>query len=82
MTNLQYFDTSGARVIDAFHRYAQAQGWPAAIISPPPTIRRSLQLMGVDRQIPIFESVDEPVAHLSAGPREPGEEPGDPRTVL
>ncbi len=76
MTDLQYFDTSGARVIEAFHRYAQAQAWPMGIVSPPPPVRRSLQLMGVDWEIPIFESLDEALARVPAARSEPGKEPG------
>lgn len=82
MTNIQYFDTSGARVIEPFHRYMQARAWQVAIISPPPTVRRGLQLMGVDQRIRMFESLDEALAALPAAPPGPSEEPGGPRTVL
>lgn len=82
MTNIQYFDTSGARVIEPFHRYMQGRAWQVAIISPPPTVRRGLQLMGVDQQIRIFESLDEALAGLPAAPPGTGDGPGGPRTVL
>lgn len=82
MTNLEYFDTSGARVIEPFHRYMQGRAWQVAIISPPPTVRRGLQLMGVDQQIRIFESLDEALAALPAAPPGTGDGPGSPRTVL
>jgi anti-sigma B factor antagonist len=82
MTNLQYFDTSGARVIEAFFPYAREHAGPIAIISPAATIRRGLQLMGVDRQIPIFGSVDDGLAWLRTPPSGSSEDPGDSRTVL
>lgn len=81
MTNLQYFDTSGARVIEAFYPYARDHAGPVAIISPATTIRRGLQIMGVDRQIPIFGSVDDALAWLRTPPRSSGEDPGDSRAV-
>lgn len=82
MTNLQYFDTSGVRVIEAFLPYAREHAGPVAIVSPAATIRRGLQLMGVDRQIPIFSSVDDALTWLQTPPRGSNEDSGDSRTVL
>lgn len=82
MTHLQYFDTSGVRVIEAFLPYAREHAGPVAIISPRATIRRGLHLMGVDRQITILGSVDDALAWLRAPPTGPGSDPGDNRTIL
>jgi len=82
MTHLQYFDTSGVRVIEAFLPYAREHAGPVAIISPAATIRRGLHLMGVDRQIPIFGSVDDALAGLRNPPTGSGDDPGDTRTIL
>jgi len=82
MINLQYFDTSGVRVIEAFLPYAREHAGPVAIISPTATIRRGLHLMGVDRQIPILGSVDDALAWLRTPPTGPGSDPGDNRTIL
>lgn len=82
MTHLQYFDTSGVRVIEAFLPYAREHAGPVAIISPTATIRRGLQLMGVHQQIPIIGSVDDALAWLRTPPTGPGSDPGGSRTVL
>jgi anti-anti-sigma factor len=82
MINLQYFDTSGVRVIEAFLPYAREHAGPVAIISPTATIRRGLQLMGVHQQIPIIGSVDDALAWLRTLPTGPGSDAGGSRTVL
>jgi anti-anti-sigma factor len=82
MINLQYFDTSGVRVIEAFLPYAREHAGPVAIISPTATIRRGLQLMGVHQQIPIFGSVDDALAWLRTPPTGPASDPGGSRPVL
>lgn len=82
MTNLQYFDTSGVRVIEAFLPYARERVGPVAIVSPAATIRRGLQLMGVDRQIPIVGSVEDALAWLRTPPGGEDGDPGDSRTVV
>ncbi|MGH2435483.1 MAG: STAS domain-containing protein [bacterium] len=82
MINLQYFDTSGVRVIEAFLPYAREHAGPVAIISPTATIRRGLQLMGVHQHIPIFGSVDDALAWLRTPQTGPGSDAGGSRTVL
>ncbi|MEX0766212.1 MAG: STAS domain-containing protein [bacterium] len=70
MKHLQYFDSSGARVIEMFLPHAWDQAGPVAIISPAPIVRRGLQLLEVDRQVPLFGSVASALAWLRTSPLE------------
>ncbi|MBI2972690.1 MAG: STAS domain-containing protein [Armatimonadetes bacterium] len=78
MKHLQYIDSAGARVIEMFLPQAWDQAGPVAIISPAPMLRRGLQLLEVDRQVPLFGSVGSALAWLRTSPLELDDEPKQP----
>lgn len=68
MKHLQYFDSSGARVIESFLPYAREHAGPIAIISPAPALRRGLKLMEIDQKVPLFGSVHAALAWVRTSP--------------
>jgi anti-sigma B factor antagonist len=65
LTALTFIDSAATQMIIGAYRVLFPEGRRLVLIHPALTVFRTLELTGVDRLIPIFDSVDEAVA--SAG---------------
>jgi anti-sigma B factor antagonist len=62
MTALTFIDSGAMQMIISAYRILWAQGLPLALVHPAPSVARMLDLLGVDRLIPVYRTVDEGVA--------------------
>jgi anti-sigma B factor antagonist len=62
MSALTFIDSGATQMITAAHRIANREGQTLALLSPTDPVARVLSLMGVDRVIGVYGSVDEAVA--------------------
>jgi anti-sigma B factor antagonist len=66
MTLTRFCDSSGIRTLLAVHRRAQAEGGGLLLVIPVIAALRALQIVGIDRMIPSFTSLDQALAQTSA----------------
>jgi anti-anti-sigma factor len=59
MSGLTFIDSSALSVVLKLHRELDGSGCAFALVSPSTAVARVLQLVGADRVIPIYGSVDE-----------------------
>jgi anti-anti-sigma factor len=65
LSALTFIDSAATQMIIGAYRVLFPEGGRLVLIHPTPTVSRTLELVGVHRLIPIFDSVDEAVT--SAG---------------
>jgi anti-sigma B factor antagonist len=65
LTALTFIDSAATQMIIGAHRILFPEGRRLVLIHPTPTVARTLELIGVNRLISIYDSVDEAVT--SAG---------------
>lgn len=56
---LEFMDSQGLSVIIRYHRAVTAEGGSLALAAPCPIVRRTLQITGLHRRLPVFDSVEE-----------------------
>jgi anti-anti-sigma factor len=56
LTNLDFIDSSGIRVLLRLHNAAEAAGYRYAVIPGPPQIQRTFVLCGLDRTLTFTEA--------------------------
>ncbi|MFV2179808.1 anti-sigma factor antagonist [Actinomadura sp. LOL_016] len=59
LTDLEFMDSGGLSVIVAFYKTATAAGGGVALAAPRPMIRRTLEITGLHRRIPVHGSLRE-----------------------
>lgn len=62
LTDLEFMDSGGLSVIVAFFKAATAAGGGVALAAPRPVIRRTLEITGLHRRIPVHGSLREALA--------------------
>jgi anti-sigma B factor antagonist len=67
LTRTRFCDCSGLHTLLAAHKRAQAEGTELLVVMSSPPVLRVLALTGIDRMIRNFTSLDEALAHRSAG---------------
>ena len=67
MTRTQFCDSSGLHTLLAAYRRAQAEGGELLLVIPASPVLRIFAVTGIDRMIPNFTSLDQALAHTSAG---------------
>lgn len=65
LTALTFIDSAATQMIIGAYRVLFPEGGRLVLIHPAPAVARTLELIGVNRLIPIYDSVDEAVT--SAG---------------
>lgn len=57
LSGVEFCDSSGLRVLLRAHRHATLLGGSLRLACPGPTVRKVLQISGLDAHLPTFESV-------------------------
>ena len=65
MTRTRFCDSSGIRTLLAVHKRAQADGGELLLVVPGAAVLRAFAIIGIDRVIPNFTSLDEALAYTS-----------------
>jgi anti-sigma B factor antagonist len=66
LTGTQFCDSSGLHTLLAAHKRAQAEGGEVRLVIPGTAVLRVFAIMGADRMIPNFTSLEEALAQTSA----------------
>jgi anti-sigma B factor antagonist len=66
MSRTRFCDSSGMRALVLAHQRAQAEGSDLLLVAPAAPVLRVLALLGIDRIIPNFRSLDEALAQGTA----------------
>ncbi|MFC9977945.1 STAS domain-containing protein [Spirillospora sp. NPDC127200] len=57
MRQVTFCDSTGLNAIVAANRRANERGTPIALIAPPPRIARILHITGIDRYVPVYDTL-------------------------
>ncbi|MGK5551711.1 STAS domain-containing protein [Actinomadura kijaniata] len=64
LRQVTFCDSTGLNAIVAAHRRAAERGTPLALLSPPQRVARVFHITGVDRYIPVYETLREAIGAL------------------
>ena len=67
LTRTRFCDSSGLHTLLTAHKRAQAEGGELRLVIPDAAVLRVFAITGIDRMIPNFTSLEEALAHTSAG---------------
>lgn len=67
MTRTQYCDSAGIHTLLAAHKRARADGGKLLLVVPDAAVLRVFAIMGLDRLVPNFTSLDDALAHVTNG---------------
>jgi anti-sigma B factor antagonist len=62
LSALRFIDSGAIRMVLLASRQVRQDGGTLALINPSPAVARVVQIMGIDRLIPVHDSVDEATA--------------------
>ncbi|WP_165495504.1 STAS domain-containing protein [Actinomadura roseirufa] len=72
LADLEFMDSNGLSVIVACYKSATAAGGSLALAAPAPLIRRTLEITGLHRRIPVHPTLEEALVVLGSEPHSPG----------
>lgn len=73
LTSLSFCDARGLGALVRIANHADATGCRYALIAPPPPVARLLRITGLNARMPVFATVDDALAHLTALASAPAE---------
>ena len=76
LTLTRFCDSSGIRTLLAAHRRAQADGGELLLVVPDAAVLRAFAIIGIDRLIPHFTSLDDALAQSRPARSQVGLNPG------
>ena len=65
LTRTRFCDSSGIRTLLAAHQRAEADGGELLLVVPEAAVLRAFTIIGIDRLIPHFITLDDALAHTS-----------------
>jgi anti-sigma B factor antagonist len=76
LRGIRYMDSSGIKVLVEAHRYSTRSGQRFALAEPPKPLRRAIDVLELEKVIPIYPSVEAAVGQMlvysKTGPAWPG----------
>ena len=69
MSGLEYIDSTGAKALLDAHRQMSRTGRRIVLAAVQPMARRIIDVMGLEKAIPIFSTVDAALEYLRAKPK-------------
>lgn len=73
LTGLSFCDARGLRALVRIANHADATGCRYALIAPPRPVARLLRITGLNARMPVFATLDDALAHLTALASAPAE---------
>jgi anti-anti-sigma factor len=64
LQNLRYLDSSGIKALIDVQRALAPSGRRVALVGPSPTVRKILEVLDLERLIPVFASVGQALAYV------------------
>lgn len=76
LTLTRFCDSGGIRTLLGAHQRAQAGGGELLLVVPDAAVRRVFAIIGIDRAIPHFTSLDAALTQIAPAPSQAGLNPG------
>jgi anti-anti-sigma factor len=73
LTSLSFCDARGLGALVRIANHADATGCPYALIAPPRPVAKLLRITGLNARMPVFATLDDALAHLTALANAPAE---------
>lgn len=75
LTDLEFMDSHGLSVIIACYKSVSTADGSLTLVGARPIIRRTLEITGIDRRLPLFDTVEAAAASRTGGTPEPAGAP-------